>query len=289
MRPDVGESRVRTVGPGLHIVENEPLERILFERGLIGLPHRRACFAASRLFLAHVADDLVDAAELVILSKGLAYQLAAAAESVEINLPTNLVATTRVDVVADDAKVDVSYARFDAGKPCLVVGDTVASGATVIAALDAYRQVHRLERLFLLSYAGSAVGARRIAEFCARLGVECTILYGLAAFGLGANGFDLSFAHPDTVTPTSTASGRGGSTATGRCRASAGTSGRSSWHRTSTASCPGWKPVFTACWTARSSPSPASRGTSPSWPASQRRSATRSTRGESAAKAASTT
>ncbi|GAA0247409.1 hypothetical protein GCM10010492_53850 [Saccharothrix mutabilis subsp. mutabilis] len=200
MRPDVGESRVRTVGPGLHIVENEPLERILFERGLIGLPHRRACFAASRLFLAHLADDLTDAAELLILSKGLAYQLAAAADSVEIDLPTNLVATTRVDVVADDAKIDVSYARFDAGKPCLVVGDTVASGATVVAALDAYRQVHRLERLFLLSYAGSAVGARRIAEFCARSRIECTILYGLAAFGLGANGFDLSFTHPDTVT-----------------------------------------------------------------------------------------
>lgn len=200
MRHDVGESRARPVAPGLHIVENEPLERILFGRGLIGLPHRRACLAASRLFLAHLADDLADAAELVILSKGLAYQLGAAADSVEINLPTNLVATTRVDVVADDAKIDVSYARFDAGKPCLVIGDTVASGATVVAAVEAYRQVHRLERLFLLSYAGSGVGARRIAEFCARLGIECTILYGLAVFGLGANGFDLSFNHPDTVT-----------------------------------------------------------------------------------------
>ncbi len=202
MRPDLPGSRARAIGPGFHLVENEPLERILFERDLVGLPFRRACFAASRLFLAHLADELAstEVAELVILSKGLAYQLSAAADARGLNQPTHLVAAPRVDVVADDAKVEVPYARLDAGKPVLVIGDTVASGATVVAALEAYGRVHRLERLVLLSYAGSVIGARRIAAFCAGLGVECSILYGLAAFGLGANGFDLSFNHPDTVT-----------------------------------------------------------------------------------------
>ena len=51
-----------------------------------------------------------------------------------------------------------------------------------------------------LRASGLVHGARRITEFCARLGIECTIRYGLAVFGLGVNGFDLSFNHPDTTT-----------------------------------------------------------------------------------------
>jgi hypothetical protein len=81
----------------------------------------------------------------------------------------------------------------------LIIGDIVASGATIIAALDAYTRKHRLERVYILSYAGTGVGARRVASFCAEKSVESTFLYGLAVFGLGENGFDLSFLHPETV------------------------------------------------------------------------------------------
>ena len=204
---DLGQSRVRSVEAhtgvcGLHLVENLQLELMLFDRNLIGLPYRRACFEASRLFLAHLRDEIArrDAAELMILSKGIAYQLAAAAETLDINLPANLVATSRVNVLSDDAKIEVSYARFDAGGTTLVIGDTVASGATVVTAIEAYRKVHEVERIFLLSYAGSTIGARRVAEFCDSVGIDCTILFGLASFGLGANGFDLSFTHAETIT-----------------------------------------------------------------------------------------
>ncbi|HWO61700.1 MAG TPA: hypothetical protein VNO31_16870 [Umezawaea sp.] len=204
---DLGRSRARDVEDssgvrGLHIVENVELERMLFDRNLVGLPYRRACFEASRLFLAHLRDEFArfGAAELVILSKGIAYQLAAAAETLDINLPANLVATSRVNVLSDDAKVDISYSRFDAGGSTLVIGDTVASGATVVTAVEAYRKVHDLERVFLLSYAGSTTGAHRVAEYCDSSGVDCTILYGLASFGLGVNGFDLSFNHEETIT-----------------------------------------------------------------------------------------
>ena len=63
-----------------------------------------------------------------------------------------------------------------------------------------YLRHHDLDRLYVLSYAGALDGARRIAAFCGERGVEVTFLYGLAAFGLAGNGFDLSFLHPATIT-----------------------------------------------------------------------------------------
>jgi hypothetical protein len=115
-------------------------------------------------------------------------------------LPSNLIATRRVAVEGDNATIEVSYSRLEADSSCLIIGDTVASGATIVTALSAYREQHRLDALYLLSFAGTYVGARRITDYCVEHGIRLTILFGLAAFGLAANGFDLSFLHPDTIT-----------------------------------------------------------------------------------------
>lgn len=189
--------------PDLYIVSNDALEGLLLNRNLTGVLFRTACLEASRMFIRHLEDEIrsKDVCELVILSKGLIYQLATAvALELNRNLPSNLVATTRQSVVADDVKIELSYTRFDAGGSTLLIGDTVASGATVVAALESYRLEHHLERVLLVSYAGATVGARRISEYCRSVGMDCTILFGLAAFGLGNNGFDLSFTHPETIT-----------------------------------------------------------------------------------------
>jgi hypothetical protein len=139
--------------------------------------------------------------ELIILSKGIAYQLgAAAADVLGINLPANMISTARAEVHGDDVTVSVAYVRIDAPTETLIIGDTIASGATIIAAIDAYAQAAPLKKVYILSYAGTAVGARRIALHCQTKGVEVCIVLGLAAFGLGDNGFDLSFLHPDTIT-----------------------------------------------------------------------------------------
>ncbi|WP_326563855.1 hypothetical protein [Micromonospora peucetia] len=193
----------RTGVTGLHLVHNRHLETLLFDRNLTGLPFRRACLASSREFVRHIRDELdgADIAELIVLSKGLVYQLAeAVALDAGRNLPANLVSTSRVAVASDDATVEVSYARFDAGGSTLLIGDTVASGATIVAALREYQRFHPVRRLYVLSYAGALHGAARIADYCADSGIECTMLFGLAAFGLAENGFDLSFLHPATVT-----------------------------------------------------------------------------------------
>ncbi|WP_396452904.1 hypothetical protein [Actinomadura sp.] len=190
--------------PRLYLVHNDALEELLFDRNLMGTGFRAACLRSSRCFIAHLADEYRpgQTAELVILSKGLIYQLAEAVSAeTGHNLPINLIATSRTSVAHDTARIEVPYCCFEAPAETLLIGDTVASGETIITALRHFLAVHPLRRVFVISYAGTLVGATRIAEFCANRGIEATFLYGLAAFGLGGNGFDLSFLHPDTLTP----------------------------------------------------------------------------------------
>lgn len=195
--------RIGDGSPRLYLVHNDPLEELLFDRNLVGAEFRRTCLRSSRCFIAHLADELSpdETAELVILSKGLTYQLAEAVSAeTGHNLPTNLIATSRTAVAHGTARIEVPYCCFEAPAETLLIGDTVASGETIITALRRFLDVHPLQRVFVISYAGTLVGATRIAEFCAGRGIEATFLYGLAAFGLGDNGFDLSFLHPETVT-----------------------------------------------------------------------------------------
>lgn len=186
------------------IVSNPPLERLLFNRNLIGLEFDAACEACSSEFVRHFADEFAEAgddiAELVILSKGLRYGLRHSYATVlRRNLEMNFVATRRVSVEEQDATVQVLYSDFDAPHGRLLIGDTIASGATMSAALDAYLQWQQLTSVHIFTFAGSGVGARRIGALCRERGIDLTIAFGLAVFGLAANGFDLSFLHPETV------------------------------------------------------------------------------------------
>jgi hypothetical protein len=189
-------------GASIYTVHNRDLERLLFDRNLLGAGFRSACLASSRQFVRHLAGelDLDDTAELLILSKGILYQLSEAV-SLELgqNLPINLIATSRIAVSRNNADIAITYSRLEAPAHTLLIGDTIASGATIVHALTAYKERSALERVWILSYAGTGVGARRIAEFCHTNSIACTFLYGLAIFGLGDNGFDISFLHPDTI------------------------------------------------------------------------------------------
>ena len=204
---DSGQSVAELIGDGgdrprIYVVHNAALEELLFDRNLTEVGFRRACLRSSRHFIAHLADEYGpgETAELMILSKGLIYQLgeAMAAETGH-NLPTNMIATSRVAVSHGTARIEVPYVCFEAPADVLIIGDTVASGATIVTAVRRYLDVHPVRRIYVVSYAGTLLGATRIAEFCTERGVETTFLFGLAAFGLGDNGFDLSFLHPDTV------------------------------------------------------------------------------------------
>lgn len=188
----------------LWIVENSALESMLFSRNILGHEFSSLCFQASTQFLRHVFDELSErpsVAELVILSKGLTYRLGEAfAHVMGTSLPTNLIATRRASVESDGVSVDTMYERLDAGGSTILIGDTVASGATIVAALAKYRQSHDLDSVYLFSFAGAGVGAAKIDAYCSSVGIELRMFFGLAAFGLADNGFDLSFLDPGTET-----------------------------------------------------------------------------------------
>lgn len=189
--------------PGLFVVKNSALELLLFDRNALGGEFRRRTLNASRMMMRHIIDELnaEDYSELVLLSKGLIYQLAEASVlEGGPNLPCNLMATSRAGVSAAAAQIEVSYCQLDAGGERLIIGDTVASGSTIVAALSKYIEKHKLEEIVLFSFAGALLGAMKISQFCAEQHIKCRMFFGLAAFGLGTNGFDLSFLHPETIT-----------------------------------------------------------------------------------------
>jgi len=191
-------------GQVLYVVENPTLEGLLFDRNSVGLTFKRACLDSTELFLRHLADELrreEDISELVVLSKGLSYQVNEAFANVfGETLPMNLIATRRAKVLTGDVQIEVSYSRIDEPTKSLIIGDTVASGATLLATLESYRSEHDLSSVYVLSYAGSLVGAKRIAEYCERNGLALRMVYGLGALGLAPNGFDLSFLDLETIT-----------------------------------------------------------------------------------------
>lgn len=207
-RETIAGSALRPAGipcvPSAYILENEPLERILFNRHLTGLPFAQACEAASAHFFRHFADDIAPLhdgiAEYMLLTKGMYYWLHHAYATVfNRNLQANFAVTKRVVTPSGAMTIQVPYLSADVPSPALVIGDTVASGQTICAALNAYLDEWPLKRVFIFSIAGSRVGATLIQEFCDRRGIALTVAFGLAAFGLAENGFDLSFLHPETI------------------------------------------------------------------------------------------
>ena len=188
-----------------YICTNRVLEGILFNRNLIGLNFTNSCEAATINFLNHLSLEIKevidDIAELIVLTKGIYYWLHNSFEKVfKENLQANFVYTSRAKVTTEEIRVIIKSFNFDAPAKNLIIGDTIASGETICAVLREYIKYHSLKKVFILSIVGSKVGAEAISKFCKENDVELYIIYGLAAFGLARNGFDLSFLHKDTIT-----------------------------------------------------------------------------------------
>jgi hypothetical protein len=204
-----GSSLEKVTGSGdlnAFIISNPHLEAILLNRNLIGLDFTKQCQSSTEAFLEHFRPEITPyiqtgVAELMLLSKGLYYWMHNAfAEVFGENLEINFAATTRAELCGGSVRIEVPYINFDSPAETLIIGDTIASGATICEALSRYLQHWRLKRVFLFTIAGSIVGGQAISNFCSSHGIDLTLAYGLAAFGLGSNGFDLSFLHPETIT-----------------------------------------------------------------------------------------
>ena len=188
-----------------YIIENAVLEQILFNRNLIGLKFTQACENATKAFLLHLEPEISpiynNIAELMILTKGMYYWMHNAyAMAFNRNLEINFTSTNRIEVSGESARIAVHSSNFDVPVQNLILGDTIASGATICAVLSEYLKFNELKKIFVFTMVGSKQGGQVIAQFCNSHNIDLTLVYGLAAFGLANNGFDLSFLHPDTIT-----------------------------------------------------------------------------------------
>src|ERR1041385_4328693 len=158
--PDSSLERVSISGiENAFIVSNPHLESILFNRNLVGLEFTRACEAASIAFLRPLRPEFGslsdDVAELLLLSKGMYYWLHNAFSTVfNRNLQLNFAATRRAEVFNDSARIEIPYLNFDCPSRNLIIGDTIASGATIECALSKYLQHSPLESVFVFTIAG---------------------------------------------------------------------------------------------------------------------------------------
>jgi hypothetical protein len=192
-------------GTLIHVVRNPPLEHLLFDRTIVGAEFEELCSRSTRMFLGHLAPSIagsdVKLAELMILSKGIYYDLRRQYRDLfGKSLELNLIATKRQSVDGTDVQVIVPYHDYISQASTLIIGDTIASGATISAAIRHYAAQIPLQDVIVLSFAGAGIGAKAIRQTCLELGVNVHFLFALAAFGLGENGFDLSFLHSETIT-----------------------------------------------------------------------------------------
>ena len=121
-------------------------------------------------------------------------------------LPENFIGIKRHLDERNQWLADYHYASFEAPCRTVLVGDTVASGASVSQGIRAFAEwgkAHGLEQVHFFSACGSRVGGQRIRQTCVDLGLKATFTHGLAAFGMAEHGWklpdtDLPWLHPDT-------------------------------------------------------------------------------------------
>lgn len=205
---------LRPLDPDAYILDTPALEAFLFDRTVVGVPLLNAAREATVHWLAALRDHkLLDSNEqvagLTILTGGLYYGLQPAWQTVfGTLLPENFIGVKRHLDQRNQWSADYHYVSFEAPCETVLIGDTVASGASVTQGLRAFADWARprgLRKVHFFSACGSRIGGQRIREACAALGVEATFTHGLAAFGMAEQGWqlpdtDLPWLHPDTVT-----------------------------------------------------------------------------------------
>jgi len=205
---------LRPLDTDTYILETPALESFLFDRTVVGIPLLNAAREATVHWLASLRDNnLLDSSEqvagLTILTGGLYYGLQPAWQTVfGTLLPENFIGVKRHLDQRQQWFADYHYVSFEAPCDTVLIGDTVASGASVIQGLQAFAEWAKprgLRKVHFFSACGSRIGGQRIRAACAALDIQATFTHGLAAFGMAEQGWqlpdtDLPWLHPDTIT-----------------------------------------------------------------------------------------
>jgi hypothetical protein len=205
--------------PRSFILEADSIDRLLLSPGrhLLGAPRMFVASQATQTWCRalreqkFLPDDSSQLCSMTVLAEGFGHNLPgalAAALAPEAQAGDNFMGISRFALPrsAHDEHTpfdaEVKYLRIESPAPVWVMLDTVATGATLLRGLEAaFAQLgpNRPRVILLGTPAGSAVGMQRIAEWGAARGVELTIFFFGAVFGLWQDGTALPWCHPRTM------------------------------------------------------------------------------------------
>lgn len=203
--------------PRAFILESDSIDRLLVNPGrkLVGLGRLNTAFEATTTWCralrenGFIPENAHEACSMTVLAEGMGHNLPAAlgtALAPKYQRGDNFMGVSRFALPkkAEDAYTPfdarVKYLRIESPAPVWVMLDTVATGATLVRGLEAaFANAPKPQHILLGTPAGSVVGMRKIAEVCAAQGVELTLFFFGAMFGLWEDGTALPWCHPDTI------------------------------------------------------------------------------------------
>ena len=145
--------------------------------------------------------------ELILLTGGFYYHLNRAFYNVfRHSLPAGFLGVRRTFGKTPLARV--SYENLEAvpSNNITLVGDTIATGATLQSSLPYYLQrAPRVKKLLIFSIAGALPGAQELAKLektiRKKYGTRLFVFFADAIFGLAENQTDMFYLHKDTIAP----------------------------------------------------------------------------------------
>lgn len=212
-------TEVEVVGlPRTLILEADSIDALLVNPGrrLLGGARQQKAFQSTITWLramqnkGYLSEDANEICTVTVLAEGIGHNLPGAMASVlrgKAHRGDNWVGVSRfaLDKKSDDEYVPfdakVNYFRIHSNAPVWCMLDTVATGATLVRALEsAFKNTTPPGKILLATPAGSAVGMRKIADLCAVHKIDLVLTFFGAIFGLWEDGTGLPWCHPDTIT-----------------------------------------------------------------------------------------
>lgn len=168
---------------------------------------------------AFAGESRKSVVELVLLAGGLYYGIGKGFREVYgYAVPQCFLGIKRqkIEGSAGEFSADVGYLNFEAlpKDPCVIIGDTIATGTTLIEALELLKnQIEKegsnLRKVIVCSLAAATLGVRKLAEFERRMketnpDFELYLIVAEGLFHLMPDGTDMRFLREDSFLPATT-------------------------------------------------------------------------------------
>lgn len=208
-----------------YIVCSQATRDVLYRPHLAGIELQKAMERVGEVLVKSITEIALDgtkrekAVELVYLSGGLYYNINHGFKQVHnFAIPQCFIGIQRVRVEGTEGQFSarVGYENFESlpDNATVIIGDTIASGATMIKGLQyledqLFEKNFKLDKLVISTIAGSTEGTRRIKKAVEKLksshpGLKTYFIAGEQFFTLMPDGTDLRFLEHDSLMPEET-------------------------------------------------------------------------------------